>query len=1173
MEKREKNRSSLARTLIVGLGGRGSEIVGLVAKKVKDDQRSKLGFVLFDTDANEIGTIESNNGLVRKIQTSQNLTVKQYLAVDKQAASNWFPKHHVLDVKTVTEGAGQVRAISRLALNTAIRVGSMQALEKAIQHLYKLTDKNEEQALRVIIVSTLAGGTGSGLILPVSMYIRDFVNSRLQKNACIIRGFFIMPDVMYDVVTGETERNNLKANAYATIRELEAFQRGKDGIEPIGRYSSLKFEVPSTTSNDSIELETRPFDFCFLFDKSNLRNTNIDKFDDRLQHAADCIYAQAIGPMNARSNSSEDNTIRDLIGSGGRNRYCGAGTSRLEYPRKDILDYVSLNWAKKVVSEKWLFFDNEIKSRLSDLEDQKEKGFPVPEFSEMTLYTELVEQANIAKSNDFARKIMNDSYTTSGSGDQKTGRWVDYLSGLRNFIENKSFYSQGGLEDLFSAASTQVEHLSGIDWTQYNNVKQSLEKLYKSLVMRIDDQARSVSYQIFKSRRDFDECLNDETQIEKYLTDEKNNFFHPNTVRYILYKLVFDLDISLKAIKDSLREKESNFSDDLKAIKGMDNSNPNRPQPQLSDRKPTIVQKITNDASPEQLKQKALFDSFYTNLVEYRNQYVLHVVYEEAQNYITKLAESYGTFYKSFETNVRLIESNINRIEQNYQISEGIPVRYVCASKICLSKLLESMPFTSSNVSLNTDICAGIFNEVKVHSKLIKNTEDSKKKAKSGKYFLETFQNVIMENFKDQVSKAYPEIINQDIISALQKEAEYEHELTNPDSVKEYINECIKAALVLAEPFIERPISFNSGSVIRSCVYNSSVFGDDVSSSANANNKLRQDIVKGILSENGGIPNDEFDDNMIIFYQAIYGLSVSDMARFLPKNPDKAVPTDGQYFSAYQNLISKLTPDTEKNTVVTPHIDKNWHIITKLPELDSEFQRKVERNIYRAFFNGLVFGKIQFDFVSSTKKLYRVYIDIEAFDMIVSNGTPCDSFYEIHDALTINPVLVKSIENSIQKEIRDENDRKIPFTATSFIRGMNKLKLEEFSEYDKLSFFDLPTLLKISTPSSKYLEADGAEFMLAIIEEIIDFTSAVLPKDEVGCTLNKFVREQFEIYKTNLSIHKVRAPESLGSIANRTIRIVASKMKDFEQYDLHDYMIQELARMNQTQELVKVSKN
>jgi hypothetical protein len=1162
MEKREKNRSSLARTLIVGLGGRGSEIVGLVAKKVKDDQRSKLGFVLFDTDANEIGTVESNNGLVRKIQTSQNLTVKQYLAVDKQAASNWFPKHHVLDVKTVTEGAGQVRAISRLALNTAIRVGSMQALEKAIQHLYKLTDKNEEQALRVIIVSTLAGGTGSGLILPVSMYIRDFVNSRLQKNACIIRGFFIMPDVMYDVVTGETERNNLKANAYATIRELEAFQRGKDGIEPIGRYSSLKFEIPSTTSNDSIELETRPFDFCFLFDKSNLRNTNIDKFEDRLQHAADCIYAQAIGPMNARSNSSEDNTIRDLIGSGGRNRYCGAGTSRLEYPRKDILDYVSLNWAKKVVSEKWLYFDHEIKSRLSDLEEQKEKGFPVPEFSEMTLYTEIVEQANISKSNDFARKIMNDSYFVSDVDDQKTGRWISYLSGLKRFIESKSFHSQGGLESLFKEVHDQVDSLTGIEWDKYDGVATALLNLHRSLSLRIDDQARSIAYQIFKARRVFEDCLNDETQIEKYLIDEQKNFFHPNTVRYILYKLVFDLDTRIKATKESLRKQEQYFEKETATLKAFGNENPDQAQSQVADRKTNIIQRVTNDPSQEQLQYKARLNSFYKNLVNYRNQSVLFVVYEEAQNYITKLAESYGIFYKSFETNVRLIESNINRIEQNYQISEGIPVRYVCASKLCLTKLLESMPFTSSHVSLNTDICSGIFHEVKAHSKLLKNTEESKKKSKSGKYFLETFQNIIMENFKDQVSKAYPEIINQDIISALEKEAEYEHELTSPDSVKEYINECIKAALVLAEPFIERPISFNSGSMIRSCVYNSSVFGDDISSSANANNKLRQDIVKGILSENGGIPNDEFDDNMIIFYQAIYGLSVSDMARFLPKNPAKAIMTDGQYFSAYQNLISKLTPDTEKNTVVTPHIDKNWHIITKLPELDNEYQHKVERNIYRAFFNGLVFEKIQFDLVSSTKKLYRVYIDIEAFDMIVSNGTACDSFYEIHDALTINPVLVKSIENSIQKEIRDENDRKIPFTTTSFIRGMNKLKIEEFSEYDKLSFFDLPTLLKISTPSSKYLEADGAEFMLAIIEEIIDFTSAVLPKDEVGCTLGKFVKEQFEIYRNNLSIHKKRAPEALGSIANRTIRIVASKMKDFEQYELYDNMIQELVIIN-----------
>ena len=37
-----------------------------------------------------------------------------------------------------------------------------------------------------------------------------------------------------------------------------------------------------------------------------------------------------------RNYSSEDNVIRELCKDGGRNRYCGAGTSMLIYPFDDV---------------------------------------------------------------------------------------------------------------------------------------------------------------------------------------------------------------------------------------------------------------------------------------------------------------------------------------------------------------------------------------------------------------------------------------------------------------------------------------------------------------------------------------------------------------------------------------------------------------------------------------------------------------------------------------------------------------------------------------------------------------------------------------------------------------------------------------------------------------------
>jgi hypothetical protein len=79
--------------------------------------------------------------------------------------------------KTVSEGAGQVRAISRLALNSTIKTGRIRPLYDSIDDLFRKTGKDMKQAMRVVIASTASGGTGSGIILPLSMFIRDYVKA------------------------------------------------------------------------------------------------------------------------------------------------------------------------------------------------------------------------------------------------------------------------------------------------------------------------------------------------------------------------------------------------------------------------------------------------------------------------------------------------------------------------------------------------------------------------------------------------------------------------------------------------------------------------------------------------------------------------------------------------------------------------------------------------------------------------------------------------------------------------------------------------------------------------------------------------------------------------------------------------------------------------------------
>lgn len=190
-----------------------------------------LSFVAIDTDVNELRKIKAVSNDVVTIQTSSRMTIGEYLEYDSNARENWFPINDIILDKTPSEGAGQVRAISNLVAHNAIREGEFTALNNAIDSLFPLSTDNYEQSVHVTVISTLAGGTGSGLILPVSLYVKNYLETIRQQKSAVIRGFFILPDVMQSVITNEVELDNQYSNAYASIREIDALMRRPYDIE------------------------------------------------------------------------------------------------------------------------------------------------------------------------------------------------------------------------------------------------------------------------------------------------------------------------------------------------------------------------------------------------------------------------------------------------------------------------------------------------------------------------------------------------------------------------------------------------------------------------------------------------------------------------------------------------------------------------------------------------------------------------------------------------------------------------------------------------------------------------------------------------------------------------------------------------------------------------------
>ena len=1120
----------IAPTLLVGLGGTGSKIVCRVSKMVTEEQRRHIGFAVFDTDINELREIQAENPFIRTIQTSTKLTVGEYLHIDTHARDTWFPVNGILNSKSLTEGAGQVRAISRLALDTAIRAGNMEPLHNAIEDLYKLEGNSGEQALRVVIVSSLAGGTGSGLILPVALYLKNYLATKFQASANITRGFFILPEVFYEVIRGQTERNNLRCNAYAALRELDAFLMKGDKTLPDKYEKTVKIEFPRVGSNDVEEYDVRPYDFCFLFDAQNTEGKKLNSFNQYLDHAANCIYSQSIGPMNKRSNSSEDNTIRELCAQRGRNRYAGAGSAMLIYPTEDVKEFIALNWAKECVSKQWLVFDDMYREKCLANSEMRAQGFHVRDVNPSIDYIESINQ--LAKQKDPFAKAIEEACTIYDDGGYKkvSDKWTEYVAQLKKFVKESTMTGQMDLDAQKQQASGLINDIEVGKRETTEDLQTAFGEVekYKDMVMkRSEDTGRTIAYTIFKAKNDSATKDRLPHQMETYLRDQHGTFIHPNAVRYFLYQAL-ELLKKEKVLIDKENDKKEKFFEDFYNIFDDPKTDETETVDQLADRK-------IDRKSQQEMKDQFRF--YISEVDKFRTSSVLAEVFREGIDYVTSLCDAFQTFYASFEDRINKLDRRILSLRKKYGNTAGRTTRYVCATPNCLDHLLKEMPYTGNTITIDKELAEDIYTKVRSYSMM-------KDKPENGGYFEELFEDGIIGYFKKSLMEIYGSTVDMDVLSALEREAKYEENEYDFGRIEQYVRRVIAETRNLSNPFIERPLG-EQKEPIAACTYSKKLDPKDGSP--------RSALIAKELGNYGGNPDEDIPLNMIMFYQAIYGLRANGLSKFAPANEADG-RCEGEYYKAYYELISQIKPKSDKTPVITPHIDRSWHIISCLPDLDDENQERQERQIYRAFVLGLLFNLISYRKISEGKYLYRLQLNgIETEEFVVSNGTPCDHYYEVLDALIINPVVVSTIINYMNKKFDMErnNAGKITFETSLLHKHLGKLKSEEFKK-DGLTLFDLALLLKVSTPAAEFDKKVGKDIMKEALAFVYDYMKTIVLGDDLDWVYGNFVYDQAEKFDKNVDWYFENWRDNFSDYVDDLMQIASNEIENKGLNDLYE---------------------
>ncbi len=1095
-----------APTLFIGVGGVGSRIIKAIAKLTVIDDTSNIGFIVMDTDVNDLNKMNTG-AKITAVQTSSTSTVGEYLECDDDARINWFPGNEMLNPKPVSEGAGQIRAISRLALDATVESGNIKKLYKEIDDLFLKDGGEYRQAIRVVIASAATGGTGSGMAMETAMMVREYVKKNYPSAAAMIRGFFMMPSVLDKVIDTQSERESQRCNGYATIKEINAFMMKGSGffdtVPELRRYKDLHISVPGTFGKIE-KLSCLPFDFCFLMDSTDSNTSTMKTKEEYEAFAARALYEQNIGPMRTKCSSMEDNILKLCIDPEkmGRCRFGGIGASALKYPYEDIRDYIALNWAreaiigtssnselsdsqkKEMLNQSWMQYDAEFKEMKREYDENPNASAKEPKLEEEYVLS-FKKGASASSGNNFTARLWANNVEpkiaeiTNGDSEMAETE-IDFIESeekkftktqkvalnyISRIIHEILTHTMDSTIPGFKACLDLAEEMSAKTGhnhaTRFMNIWdiESISQNEEAILTTSETLARA----IFSSKSSVKKEGLGEYMLEKYLSVNGKSL-HPNAARFMLYELYNVLLFAQKEFKSNSDWLE--YEKTLKEIKGEGEGDKDRFQVKglKSLEKESNLQDMCKACDANGLfggttegdSCEQYLSAYFKTVKDYLLCKIGTGICNIAVDAVSGLLKSYEKFYNTFETKVTSIEAKKEDILTKVSESKGDYILYLFNNKKYLDALTKMTQRPSDSGAEAAELYANIFESVRNNYYIEKRESILNYEAKE-----DIFDDVIIEYYKDRVEESCEEINVKGILQAINLEFKVKNaleleeiselirderaaELSVKENLDKYINAKIAKCRNLASPGISKNDHGENREVNATVCSEDTEDGDGI--------RVLDYLPKAEKSNTVSAYE-------LRFFRSIYNIMPTQIAKLAaPKACDKYAPiaddldtfkTAGDYFKVYHEYMDKIGPDSRSSAVITPHVDRRWNAICELPELDLDFQKRLMKKIHKAFLYGLIYNRIRLCNVSEeneNERAYR-YLDDEEniHDLIVSNRTRCDVLYEVLDALYFDRKAVSIICNYVSDiQLRLRADGCKTYTESEFFKKLDSLSCKKF---------------------------------------------------------------------------------------------------------------------------------
>ena len=1024
------------KTLLVGLGGTGCEIVTRVRNLIHEAD-DNVQFVGLDTDGNWGGV----DGLPI-IYTSREMTVKQYLR-DVDNWRDWFPDNPSIMFRNMIKGAGQIRALSRLAFAETIASNRIGVLRDAIKALKVSRGDIEPSNFRIMIISSFAGGTGSGMFLQTAVFLRDFIR-REYGGEVIIRGLFALPDIFMGGNPSKIQQESMYANAYASIKELNAMNRVTLSSDASADEIQMTIDSLFDSKRDRGRAEKKPFDFIFFVDNINSRSMVMSSIEEYKRLMTTAAYMQVYSPITDSGDSREDNAILTVISEDGRPLYGSVGASQIVYPYRDLVNYCGLRATIDSISELWTLIDDEFKAADRENQQMMELDPNVKPLDRGAHYQATMK--SLLEGGNNRLNFIHRATTETAEDGKVLDRAETFYDAVFSFVTDK-IRNDDEVRSRENSVGVTEKHMKSKSIVSY--VVRN-ETALKDYLETVNDRVMLLRSSLVMSiiPDDLSKPLNTDTDWNiMRLVKPGQGVVHPMAIRTLLYHLrdlirqehaasMASANAAIKAIRKYF---ESAY--DLESTEDQVESAAYR-----AGQKGRNQQQFRTEYLQKSNEQKTRID-------KYRDDKVRSEVFGAVLTRLNALIQQFERLFDSLEDIQAEMQHEVEILETKKHSNTADSAIYLCASQEEKQDLYDSLNFRCSD-SNDNNVYDSIFYSLYAAAMEVVELERNNRSLRQKKNLKGTraeqkdrvavmdkiFRDSILARNTDDIEKRCADRLDIDVYQALRQATEDDRA-----EMRALLDKAHDKALPYLMTSLSRKIVSlsESGDGDDDCAYTLVFWG------------IHPEVEQRVLDDQGigdikpffkagtsgyepeVVSDEEYSRYEISCYQALYCVSLSEIPKFTETGD-----AFGVYYENYSKRITKILK--RDKLAINPHLDIRWHQRSYLPMINDAKNREDDENTARAIWLALIYGGLPEELSEDGRALYASFARVVGSNAMIeekypkrdirNNGRPVSlsNPYELYKALQVDELTVSRFLEVYSKSLEEDceqDTRKVEFTG------------------------------------------------------------------------------------------------------------------------------------------------